>query len=103
MWGEPFYESFSKLYFNIYIRYLSMLLIGCQSSCHLKSERHCFSDYAKKSHFIWLFLNINLGELIYACALISCEKKFKLNLDLWMVHSPVDLLFLWKDQDEQAT
>ncbi len=30
MWGLPFYESFSKLYLNIYVRYLNILLNGCQ-------------------------------------------------------------------------
>ncbi len=36
MWGLPFYESFSKLYLNIYMRYLNMLL----NRCHLKSRHH---------------------------------------------------------------
>ncbi len=33
----------------------------------------------------------------------SVVNKLKLNLNLWMLHSPVDLLILWKDQDEQVT
>ncbi len=35
MWGLPLYETFSKLYLKIYIRYLNMLLNCCQSSCHI--------------------------------------------------------------------
>ncbi len=58
MWGLPFYETFSKLYLNIYIRYLNMLWNCCQSRCHLKSKHHwwcyCFSDYANKKWFYLL-------------------------------------------------
>ncbi len=60
MWGLPFYETFSKLYLNIYIRYLNMLLNCSQSSCHLKSGHHCnfivLVIMQTKSHFICCLL-----------------------------------------------
>ncbi len=43
MLGLPFYETFSKLYLNIYIlceHAVNMLLNSFQSSCHLKSKHH---------------------------------------------------------------
>ncbi len=73
MWGLPFYETFSMLYLNIYIRYLI-----CYETCKLSFKIQTslvmlLFYYANKviSFFCYIFIYFlyKLGEVIYVSVL----------------------------------